>query len=300
MNQLSHGCYTALVTPFTTDNTLDSAAFSAFIEWQITNGVHGIVPCGTTGESPTLTHEEHKKLVEIAVKTAGGRISVMAGTGSNSTAEAIDFTKHAEKAGANSVLVVAPYYNKPTQEGIFQHYKAIANATALPIVVYNIPGRSVIDIKDATLARLAEACPNIAAVKDATGDLARVSTLRHLLGDRLALFSGEDMTAIGFNAMGGQGVISVSSNIIPQVVAEVQNLTHAGKFTEARALHEKYIPLHSVMFCETNPAPVKYAASLLGKCRANLRLPLVEPADASKQAIEQVMRDLQILSRKAA
>ena len=211
------GSYTALVTPFR-DGKVDEKAFADFVEWQISEGSHGLVPCGTTGESPTLSHAEHHRVVELCIEVAKGRVQVMAGTGSNSTEEAIEFIRHAEKAGADSALVVAPYYNKPTQEGLYRHYKAIHDASGLPIVIYNIPGRSVINITDDTLARLAE-LPRIAGVKDATGDLARVSTLRRRVGDKLALLSGEDMTAIGFNAQGGQGVISVTSNIMPRATA---------------------------------------------------------------------------------
>lgn len=286
------GCYTALITPMNDKAAVDYAAFESFVDWQIQQGVHGIVPCGTTGESPTLTPKEHGLLVEAAVKANAGRVKVMAGTGSNATDEAIDYSKHAEKAGADALLIVAPYYNKPSQEGIFQHYKAIASATGLPIFVYNIPGRSVINIADETLARLAESCPNIAGVKDATGDLARVSTLRKLVGDRLIQFSGEDMTAIGFNAMGGQGVISVTSNIAPAHVAEIQNLTLAGKFVEARALHDGFIALHQAMFMETSPAPVKYAASQLGLCANNLRLPLVKASAACEAHINNLIKQL--------
>lgn len=294
MTQKLKGCYTALITPLKSGK-VDIAAFEAFVEWQVAEGVHGVVPVGTTGESPTLNHDEHKLVVEHAVKAAKGRIGVMAGTGSNSTEEAIEFTKHAEKAGADSCLIVAPYYNKPTQEGIYQHYKAIAAATALPIIVYNIPGRSVINITDQTLARLAEDCPNIAGVKDATGDLARPSTLRRLVGDRLVLFSGEDMTAVGFNAMGGKGVISVTSNIVPKLVAEVQNLSLAGKYAEALELHERLVFLHQSMFCETSPSPVKYAASLMGKSAGEVRLPLVDIQASSKAMIRDAMVELQLI-----
>lgn len=287
------GIFTAMITPFL-NGKVDEAAFESFVEWQIGEGVHGLVPCGTTGESPTLSHDEHKRLVELAVKTAKGRVPIMAGTGSNSTTEAMDFTRHAEQAGADAVLVVAPYYNKPTQEGIFQHYKAIASVSALPVFVYNIPGRSVINITDETLARLAE-IPTIAGVKDATGDLARVATLRRLVGDRLALFSGEDMTVVGFNAMGGCGAISVSSNIVPKACARVQELTLKGDFKAALAEQEKWTDLHSVMFCETNPIPVKYAAHLMGKCSDEVRLPLVAPGDASKQALRDVLASYQLI-----
>lgn len=288
------GAYTALITPFT-DTGIDYTQLEALIEWQANEGIHGIVPCGTTGESPTLSHAEHKQITEAAVRAAKGRVKVMAGTGSNSTAEAIEFTRHAEKAGADACLVVAPYYNKPTQEGLFQHYKAIADATALPIFVYNIPGRSVVNIADATLARLAEACPNIAGVKDATGDLARPATLKHLVGDRLQLFSGEDMTMVGFNAMGGTGVISVLSNIAPRVSAQIQNLTLEGKYDEARKLHAPLVPLITALFLETNPIPVKHTMALMGKCSTQVRLPLTAPAASVQDALKSALTDLKLI-----
>lgn len=288
------GCYTALITPFKGEG-VDHAQFEALVEWQIEQGIHGIVPCGTTGESATMSHVEHKEVTERAVKIAKGRAVVMAGTGSNSTAEAIDFTKHAEKAGADACLVVAPYYNKPTQDGLFQHYKAIANVTALPIFVYNIPGRSGVNITDATLARLAEACPNIAGVKDATGDLARPATLRHLVGDRLAMFSGEDMTMVGFNAMGGRGVISVVSNLAPKLCSEVQQLTLVGQYDEARKLHAPLVPLISALFSETNPIPVKYAASLMKKTDGTFRLPLVPPSEATQKLVRDALSELKLV-----
>lgn len=284
------GCYTALITPHTR-GAVDYAQFEAFVEWQIGQGVHGIVPCGTTGESPTLTHAEHKELIARSVAVANGRVKVMAGTGSNSTAEAIEFTQAAEKAGADAALVVAPYYNKPTQEGLYQHYKAIAEATSLPIFIYNIPGRSVINLTDATLARLAE-IRNIAGVKDATGDLARVATLKHLVGDRLVQFSGEDMTMVGFNAMGGSGVISVISNIAPKISAEVQELSLTGKYDEARARHASLVPAIAAMFSETNPMPVKFAAGLLGHCDGSMRLPLVSPLVATQQLVRDTIAGL--------
>lgn len=282
------GAYTALITPFT-ETGIDVAAFEAFVDWQISEGIDGIVPCGTTGESPTLTHAEHNAVIEIAVKAAGGRVPVMAGTGSNSTAEAIEFTQHAEKVGADAALVVAPYYNKPTQEGLFQHFKAVAQATRLPIFIYNIPGRSVVNITDATLARLAEACPNIAGVKDATGDLARPATLQQLVGDRLRLFSGEDMTMVGYNAMGGVGVISVVSNIAPRLTAKIQKLTLASDFAKAREVHAPLVPLITAMFLETNPIPVKYAVSLLRKCAGITRLPMLPPSPAVQEQVKAAM-----------
>jgi 4-hydroxy-tetrahydrodipicolinate synthase len=288
-----YGCYTALITPFKGDG-LDHSALESFVEWQVGEGVHGLVPCGTTGESPTLTPLEHADVIARTVKVAAGRAKVMAGTGSNSTAEAIEYTRHAEKVGADAALVVAPYYNKPTQEGIYQHFKAIAAATSLPIFIYNIPGRSVINITDATLARLAE-IKNIAGIKDATGDLARVATLRHLVGDRLVQFSGEDMTAVGFNAMGGRGVISVVSNLVPKLAAQIQDLSLAGKYDDARAVQAKLVTLTQAMFIETNPVPVKYGVSLMGKADAALRLPLVAASPSAQEAVRIAMAELSLV-----
>lgn len=295
MNNFSHfsGCYTALITPFT-EGEVDVAAFEQFVEWQIAEGTHGLVPCGTTGESPTLTPTEHGDVIARAVAVAKGRVKIMAGTGSNSTAEAIEYTKHAEKVGADAALVVLPYYNKPTQEGLYQHFKAVAEATSLPIFIYNIPGRSVVNMTDATLARLAE-IKNIAGIKDATGDLARVATLRHLVGDRLIQFSGEDMTAVGFNAMGGRGVISVVSNIAPKLSAEVQNLSLAEKYEEARALHAKLVSLINAMFIETNPMPVKFASKLMGKSDGSMRLPLVQPTEQTQATVRSALAELKLI-----
>ncbi len=287
------GIYTALITPFK-DGKVDETAFQSFVEWQVNEGVHGLVPCGTTGESPTLTHEEHNRVIDLTIEVARGRVQVMAGTGSNSTDEAIMTTKHAKKSGADSVLIVAPYYNKPTQEGLFQHFKAINDAVEIPIIIYNIPGRSVVNISDDTLARLS-ALPNVVGVKDATGDLARVHTLRARQKKPLALLSGEDMTAVAFNAIGGQGCISVASNIMPRACAEVQNACLKGDLKTALAFQDKLVSLHEVMFCETSPAPAKYAASLLGKCLPDLRLPLVGVSEASKASIEKVLRNFDLL-----
>lgn len=287
------GCYTALITPFKGDG-VDVAAFEQFVEWQIGQGIHGLVPCGTTGESPTLTPAEHGEVIARAVAVSKGRVKIMAGTGSNSTAEAIEYTKHAEKVGADAALVVSPYYNKPTQEGLYQHFKAVAAATRLPIFIYNIPGRSVVNMTDATLARLAE-IKNIAGLKDATGDLARVATLRHLVGDRLVQFSGEDMTAVGFNAMGGRGVISVASNLAPKISAEVQNLSLAGKHEEARALHAQLVALISAMFIETNPMSVKFASSLMQKTDGTMRLPLVQPTEQTQAIVRAALADLKLI-----
>ena len=287
------GCYTALVTPFK-GGAVDHAAYESFVEWQITEGVHGLVPCGTTGESPTLTPAEHGAIIERTVKINKGRTKIMAGTGSNSTAEAIEYTKHAEKVGADAALVVSPYYNKPTQEGLYQHFKAVANATSLPIFIYNIPGRSVVNVSDATLARLAE-IKNIAGVKDATGDLARVATLRHLVGDRLVQFSGEDMTTVGFNAMGGNGVISVVSNLAPKLFSHIQELTRAGKWAEAREQHAKLVPLIHSMFIETNPMPVKFASGLMKKSDGSMRLPLVTPTSETQKTVRDAMAALKLM-----
>lgn len=286
------GIYTALLTPFK-DGKLDEKAFQSFVEWQVVEGVHGLVPCGTTGESPTLSHDEHKRVVSLCIEVAKGRVPVMAGSGSNSTEEAIALTKYAKSAGADGALVVAPYYNKPTQEGIYQHYKAIHDAAQLPIVIYNIPGRSVINISDDTLARLAE-LPNIIGVKDATGDLVRPYTLRARTR-KLQMLSGEDMTAVAFNIAGGQGCISVTSNIMPKRCAQVQDACLRGDFVEAAKLHETMVPLHSVLFCETSPAPVKFAASLMGKCTSDLRLPVVEPREENKKHIREVLKNLHLL-----
>ncbi len=287
------GLYTALITPFK-NGQVDEKALQNFVEWQVASGVHGLVPCGTTGESPTLSHEEHNRVIDMTVEVAKGRAAVMAGTGSNSTDEAIMTTKHAKKAGADSVLLIAPYYNKPTQEGLYQHFKAIHDAVEIPMIVYNVPGRTVVNISDDTIARLAT-LPNIVGLKDATGDLARVHTLKRKLQKPFAQLSGEDMTAVAFNAIGGVGCISVASNIMPKECAAVQNACLAGDFKGALALQDTLVPLHDVMFCETSPGPVKYAASLLGKCTADLRLPLVAISDANKKAVEQVLRNLRLL-----
>ena len=292
------GIYTALITPFK-NGKLDERAFQSLVEWQIKEGVHGLVPCGTTGESPTLSHEEHNRIIDLCIEVAKGKVPVMAGTGSNSTAEAIMTTLHAKKAGADGALVVAPYYNKPTQEGIFQHYKAIAEAAKMPIVIYNIPGRSTINITDETLARLA-ALPNIVGLKDATGDLSRPYSLRAKMAAMkikkpLEMLSGEDMTAVAFNAAGGQGCISVASNIMPKRCAEVQEACLKGDYAKASKLHETLVPLNSVLFCETSPAPVKFALSLMGKCKPDLRLPLVEAGADNKKHIRQVLNNLRLL-----
>jgi 4-hydroxy-tetrahydrodipicolinate synthase len=291
------GIYTALITPFK-NGKLDERAFQSLVEWQIKEGIHGLVPCGTTGESPTLTHEEHNRIIDLCIEVAKGKVPVMAGTGSNSTSEAIMLTLHAKKAGADAALVVAPYYNKPTQEGIYQHYKAIAEATKFPIIVYNIPGRSVVNITDDTLARLL-VLPNIVGVKDATGDLSRPYTLRAKMlpakAKKVQLLSGEDMTAVAFNVAGGQGCISVASNIMPRRCAQVQEACLKGDYAKAATLHETLAPLNAILFCETSPGPVKFAASLMSKCKPDLRLPLVGPSVESKKHITQVLKNLHLI-----
>jgi 4-hydroxy-tetrahydrodipicolinate synthase len=288
------GVYTALITPFTAQGAVDELAFQQFVEWQIEQGVHGLVPCGTTGESPTLTHDEHNRVINLCVEAARGRVPVMAGTGSNSTDEAIMTTRHAKEAGADAALVVTPYYNKPTQEGLYQHFKAINDAVDIPIIIYNVPGRSVVNISDDTIARLAE-LPNIVGLKDATGDLARPYTLRAKLNKSFALFSGEDMTAVAFNVSGGHGCISVASNIVPKACAEIQETCLKGDYVSALTLQDRLVELNSILFCETSPSPVKYAAYLLGKCSPNLRLPLVGVSESSQKEIERILSNLSLL-----
>lgn len=278
------GSITALITPFR-DGSVDDSAFQDFVAWQIAEGTHGVVPCGTTGESPTLSHDEHKRVVELCVEVAKGKIPVIAGTGSNSTEEAIALTRHAKEAGADAALVVAPYYNKPTQEGLFRHYEAIVKAVDLPVIVYNIPGRSVVNISVETFARLAK-LPNIVGVKDATADLARPLQMRVALGDKFCQLSGEDATATAFNAQGGVGCISVTSNIAPRLCADMQNAWATGDLATCFAIRDKLMPIHDAMFCETSPAPVKYAASLLGKSTDQVRLPLVTASDAARAKVK--------------
>ncbi len=289
-----YGAITALVTPFR-NGAIDEKAFQELVEWQIKSGIHGLVPCGTTGESPTLSYEEHQRVIALCVEVSAGRTPVIAGTGSNSTDEAIMLSRAAEKAGVDGLLLVSPYYNKPTQEGIYAHFKAIHDASSVPIILYNIPGRSVVDMSDATIARLAE-LPRIVGLKDATGNLARQASLQQeLAGREFDLFSGEDITAVGFNAQGGVGVISVAANIAPRQVVEIQDLTFAEKYKEAWNAQKKLIALHQILFCETNPAPTKYALSLLGKMTADLRLPLLLPSAANQAQIEAIMRASGIL-----
>ena len=282
------GSMPALVTPFT-NGRVDEAAFAKFVDWQISEGSHGLVPVGTTGESPTLSHAEHKRVVEICIETANKRVPVIAGAGSNNTAEAIDLAHHAEKAGAEGILVVTPYYNKPDQRGLYAHFKAISDATKLPIIIYNIPPRSVVDMSVDTMARLFHDCKNIIGVKDATGDLARVSLQRMFVGNDFLQLSGEDMTALGFNAAGGKGCISVTANIAPRLCAAFQTATLEGRFSDALAIQDRLAPLHRALFLQPNPSGPKYALARLGLLSDELRLPMVPVGDEIKTVIDQAL-----------
>ena len=286
------GSNVALITPFK-DNSLDEESYVKLINFHIQNGTNGLVPAGTTGESPTLNHDEHQKVIEICIKESGGKIPVIAGTGSNSTEEAVSLTKHAENAGANGVLVVTPYYNKPTQEGLYQHYKKINDNTSLPIIIYNIPGRCVIDMSVDTMAKLFE-LKNIAGVKDATGDLNRLDQTIKKLGPEFIQLTGEDGLALEFNKRGGVGIISVTANIAPKQCADMQKFsksTNNDDIRKAELIDKSLQPLHKALFIESNPAPVKYAAKILGLCSDEIRLPLV---NIQKKTEEEVNKALSI------
>jgi 4-hydroxy-tetrahydrodipicolinate synthase len=281
------GSFTALVTPF--DNgSVDESAFRGLVNWQIAEGTNGLVPVGTTGESPTLSHDEHKRVVEWAIDEAKGRVPIVAGAGSNSTREAIELAQHAEEAGADAVLVVTPYYNKPTQEGLYQHFKAINDAIGIPIIIYNIPARSVIDMSVDTMARLFE-LKNIAGVKDATANVVRVSQQREAMGEDFNQLSGEDATALGFMAHGGHGCISVTSNVAPRLCSEFQAACLRGDYRAALLLQDQLMPLHTALFIETNPSPAKYALSVLDRCKDAVRLPMVTLSDKTKSAVRDAM-----------
>jgi len=284
------GSNVALITPFK-DNSLDEESYIKLINFHIQNGTNGLVPAGTTGESPTLNHEEHQKVIEICIKESGGKIPVIAGTGSNSTDEAVSLTKHAEKAGANGALIVTPYYNKPTQEGLYQHYKKINDNTSLPIIIYNIPGRCVIDMSVDTMAKLFE-LKNIAGVKDATGDLNRLDQTIKKLGPEFIQLTGEDGLAFEFNKRGGVGIISVTANIAPKQCSDMQKLSKS-KNTEdikkAEKIDKSLQPLHKALFIESNPAPVKYAAKVLGLCKDEIRLPLVNIQKKTEQEVDKAL-----------
>ena len=287
------GSIVALITPFR-DGQVDEGALRKLVKWHVEQGTDGIVPCGTTGESPTLSHDEHNRVVEIVVNEVSGQIPVIAGAGSNNTAEAITLTQHAQKAGADGVLHVAGYYNRPNQEGLYQHFKAVHDASDIPIIVYNIPPRAIVDILPETMARMAN-LPRIIGVKDATGDVARVSRERLLLDDGFCYLSGEDGTALAYNAQGGNGCISVSANIAPKLCAEFQKACAEGNFVQALGMHEKLMPLHIALFLEPSPAGTKYAASLLGLCEAEARLPVVPLTEATAERVEAALKDVGLL-----
>ncbi len=291
------GSIVALITPFK-NNVLDQDKYASLIDHHIKNGTNGVVPAGTTGESPTLNHDEHKKVIEIAVKETNGKIPVIAGTGSNSTSEAIELSQYAEKSGANGLLIVTPYYNKPTQEGLFQHYKAINDKVGIPIIIYNIPPRSVVDMSVDTMARLFE-LKNIAGVKDATADLNRVDKQLKKMGPEFIQLSGEDGTALEFNLRGGVGCISVTANVATKLCSEFQNASLAKNdktlISKARKINEKLMPLHKSLFIESNPSPVKYAASLLNLSSEEVRLPLVKLTEKTKKEVQKALKIAELL-----
>ncbi|MBV9243714.1 MAG: 4-hydroxy-tetrahydrodipicolinate synthase [Methylobacteriaceae bacterium] len=281
------GSFTALVTPFR-DGRIDEPAFRALVTWQIGEGTHGLVPVGTTGESPTLSHDEHKQVVDICVAEAKGKVPVIAGAGSNNTEEAIDLARHAEASGADGILVVTPYYNKPSQEGLYRHFKAVNDAVGIPIIIYNIPPRSVVDMSIDTMQRLYE-LDNIVGVKDATGNIARTALQRHALGADFIQLSGEDVTAVAVMAHGGHGCISVTSNVAPKLCAEMQGACLGGDFKGALTIQDRLVPLHAALFVEPNPAGPKYALSVLGKTTDEVRLPMVPVTEATRATIRKAM-----------
>ena len=289
------GSFVALITPMRADGALDEAAMRDLVDWQVREGTNGLVPAGTTGESPTLDHDEHRRVVELTVEIAAGRVPVMAGTGSNSTAEAVHLTRHAKECGADAALVVTPYYNRPTQDGLYRHFCAIADAVELPIYIYNIPGRSAVDMSVDTMARLARH-PHIAGVKDATANLSRPLHQRLACGADFIQFSGEDHTALAFLAAGGHGCISVTGNIAPRMCSDMHRAWADGDLRGAMALQDRLAPLHDAMFAETSPAPVKYAASLLGRTSDHCRLPLAPLTDATRAQVRAAMTGAGLLN----
>jgi 4-hydroxy-tetrahydrodipicolinate synthase len=291
------GSIPALLTPFAEDGGVDEAGFAAHVEWQIAEGSTGLVPVGTTGESPTLSHAEHKRVVELCVELAKGRVPVIAGAGSNNTTEAVELARHAEKAGADALLVVTPYYNKPTQKGLIAHYSAIAQAVSLPIFIYNIPGRSVIDMTPETMGHLSETYHNIVGVKDATGKIERVSEQRITCGKDFIQLSGEDATALGFNAHGGVGCISVTANVAPKLCAEFQAATLAGDYARALELQDRLMPLHKAIFMEPGVCGAKYALSKLGRMSRAVRSPLVPTLEpATEAALDNALRHADLMA----
>ncbi|MDA9769402.1 4-hydroxy-tetrahydrodipicolinate synthase [Emcibacteraceae bacterium] len=288
------GSIPALITPFE-NGLFAESTFRKMVSWQIEQGSKGLVPCGSTGETPTLDHPEHQRVIEVCIDEAEGRVPVIAGTGSNSTAEAIDLTRHAENAGADAALIVTPYYNKPSQEGMFQHFKAICDVTDIPIIIYNIPGRSVVDMTVDTMKRCFNELSNIVGVKDATGNLARVPLQRVACGNDFIQLSGEDQTALAFNAHGGHGCISVTANIAPKLLADFQTATLNGDFAKALEIQDKLTALHDVMFIEPSPGPVKYAAKLLGLCSDEMRLPMTPITEATEIKVKDAMVQARLL-----
>jgi 4-hydroxy-tetrahydrodipicolinate synthase len=288
------GSFVALITPFR-NGGVDEAKFQEFVAWQVEQGTHGLVPTGTTGEAPALSHEEQERVIALCAEVANGKVPVVAGTGSNSTAHTIELTRMAKEAGATAALIVCPYYNKPTQEGLFQHFKAVHDAVDIPIVIYNIPGRSAVDMSNATMARLAK-LPNIVGVKDATNDLARPLRMRVEIGSDFAMMSGEDATAVAYLAQGGDGCISVTANIAPRLLAEMHTAWQRSEIDTVRRINERLIPLHDALFAETSPAPVKYAASLLGKCEPNVRQPLWAIMPETQERVARAMRGAGLLN----
>ena len=287
------GSFTALITPFK-NGKFDEISFRSLIDFQINSGTHGLVPTGTTGESPTLSHDEHIRIVEVCIEQANNKVPIIAGTGSNSTDEAIYLTKHAEKAGADAALVVTPYYNKPSQEGLLQHFTEIANSVNIPIVIYNIPGRSVIDMTNETMAKLYK-LKNIVGVKDATGDIPRVYSAKNDIGKDYILLTGDDSTTLAFMTYGGHGAISVTSNIAPKLCSEFQNLCMEKKFYEASIINDQLMPLHRSLFLESSPGPVKYAASVLGLCSEEVRLPVTTISKETKESIDSALRHASLI-----
>lgn len=289
------GSLVALITPMRADGSLDDDAYAKFVDWQIAEGTQGIVPVGTTGESPTLSHAEHQRAIEIAVEAANHRVPVIAGAGSNSTAEAVSLAQHARRLGADGVMAVTPYYNKPSQEGLFLHYMAIADAADLPLIIYNIPSRSVVDMSVETMARLARH-PNIVGVKDATANLSRPLHTRRACGEAFVQLSGEDHTVLPFMAAGGHGCISVTANVAPRQCAALHRAWTEGRVADAIAIQDELLPLHDAMFCESSPGPVKFAASLLGRTHEHTRLPLAPISEGARAKVRQAMTDTRLLN----
>ncbi len=289
-----HGSYVALITPFQ-DGQIDEEALRKIVNWHVSKGTHGLVPVGTTGEASTVTKQEHKRIIQIVVEESAGRLPVIAGAGSNNPVESVCYAKSAERYGADAVLSVAGYYNRPSQQGLFEHFKFVHDNTDIPLIVYNIPPRTIVDIEPDTMAAIAE-LPRVIGVKDATMDLSRVSVERRLISKEFSYFSGEDLTAVAYNAMGGSGCISVTANVAPQLCAEMQQACAEGNYAQALALHDKLLPLHQVLFSEPNPSGIKYATSLLGLCSDEVRLPMISLRKESKESIRLVLEQLGLIN----